>query len=270
MKLEVHGRSDPGLVRSRNEDAFAIWPTAVPSRPSFVFCAIADGMGGHPGGDVASRTAVDTVTESPDRQSDESPNAWLLRLHRSAAERVRSEAQDSHDLKEMGTTLTVALFLNGACHVSHIGDTRLYWIRGDRCLLVTRDHTVAQEMVEAGRLPAEESEGHPMGNVLTRCLGICPEQEPDLLDRGLQLETGDTLLLASDGLVKTIPTRELAARVAKGSIREAVDGLIEASREAGAPDNTTVILVRVLDPERGAEDGAGWTFAEAYGEISAS
>lgn len=265
MKLDVDGRSNTGLVRSRNEDAYAIWPPGVGSDQSLsqVILAIADGMGGHPGGDVASALAVGTIREAEAPPEDiDSARDWLRNVHDAAANRLHERAKISPELREMGTTLTLALLTSGLCLVSHVGDTRLYWMRGSRCLCVTRDHTVAQEMVEAGRLAAAESEGHPMGNVLTRCLGVCADDRPDLLEKGLVLEAGDTLLLATDGLVKTVATRDLSSLIEGRSASEATENLVQAALAGGAPDNVTVIVARVLEVER--DPTPGWTFDEAF------
>jgi len=217
-------------------------------------------MGGHPGGDVASALATSVIHAWNGPERGESALESLTRLHGAAKQRVDERSHEESRLKEMGTTLTIAMVLRGLCYVSHIGDSRLYWLRGNRIARVTRDHTLAEEMVENGRLRREDADSHPMANVLTRCLGVCPDQHPDLLERGLRLAADDRLLLASDGLMKTVPTGELPGYVSGVDPRAAVDALMEAALAAGAPDNVTVIVVRVIEcetPKPGA-DSLGW------------
>ena len=261
MKLDAFGRSEVGLVRERNEDSFALRA----SLGDVALFAVADGMGGHPGGDIASALATSAIHSYQGPVKGEHPREALNRLHHEAARRLQERSREDSRLNEMGTTLTIAFLSDGLCFVSHIGDSRLYWMRGDRCLRVTRDHTLAEEMVENGRLRREEAESHPMSNVLTRCLGVCPDQRPDLPDRGLRLAPEDRLILASDGLMKSVPTAKLASYLAAVEARNAVDSLIEASLTGGAPDNVTVVVVRMIECERrGSESNEdALTFDEA-------
>ncbi|MBK8230116.1 MAG: serine/threonine-protein phosphatase [Candidatus Eisenbacteria bacterium] len=258
MKLDWHGRSEVGHVRERNEDAYA---AGQPDADPRVF-AVADGMGGHPGGDQASRLAVDVVLQAPPIQRRESIREYLARLHHDAAISLQEFSRAHVEFKDMGTTFTLAAFSRGLCYLCHVGDTRLYWIRSGERLRVTRDHTLAQEMVESGRLLPEEAEDHPMSNVLTRCLGVCPDQRADLPERGLVVEAGDRFILASDGLVKAVATADLAALIADRSAQQAADALVQAALAGGAPDNVTVIVVEIVDPDAGTRASEGISFAD--------
>jgi protein phosphatase len=249
LKLEIHARTDVGLLRPRNEDAFSIWTPAssVTDPVARAVVAVADGMGGHPGGEIASSIAVEVASEIAASHQNELPAHLLQALFRRAADAIERRGQADPEYREMGTTLTTAFLLNGRAHVGHIGDSRMYWIRGGVYTQVTRDHNVAQELVLSGRLDAEVAEDHPMANVLTRCLGVCPDNAPDFLDGALLLEPGDVLLFASDGLAKAVHPQTLVELIRAVSAERATQQLVEAALSGGAPDNVTVVIVRVLE-----------------------
>lgn len=267
MRLEAWGGSEIGHVRTRNEDSFALRPTSVDSvrEMAQALFAVADGMGGHPGGDVASSLAVAAVLET-ERNAAEPEREWLARMHDAAQASIELRARQDPRLGQMGTTLTVALVSEGLCWINHVGDTRLYWVRGSRIAGVTRDHTVAQEMVDAGRLAASASDGHPMGNVLTRCLGVCPDQRADRPERPLALHPGDCLILATDGLIKTMAPDALPAMLASRSVEDAGRAMLASALSNGAPDNVTVVLVRVLESPPASASATG---AETFDEVAA-
>lgn len=251
MKVDIAARTDVGLVRTQNEDAYGLWtlPADRSDDITRAIITVADGMGGHPGGDVASSVAVDTAREIVQASPEVPPLPLLQEVFREASLRIRSRGDEEPVYREMGTTLTAVYISGGRVWLGHIGDTRLYWIRGSRWLQVTRDHTVAQELVNSGKLDAETADDHPMSNVLTRCLGICPEDHPDLLEGPLSLEAGDLLLLASDGLAKTVHSDALVDLIGGVEVQKATSQLIEASLAGGAPDNVTVVLLRILSAE---------------------
>lgn len=264
MKLEQAARSNLGLVRRRNEDSWVSWPHRADGAnevPAAVF-GVADGMGGHPGGDVASALAVAAVERCGD-PAGRAAEEYLREAFRAAGQAILAEAQLTPRLKEMGTTLTVLLLRSGEAWAGQIGDSRLYWIRGDRCHLLTRDHTLARDLVDRGVLGLEEADDHPSSHVLTRCLGVCPDQAPEILRRPLRPEPGDWFLLASDGLVKAVPTRQLATLLAGRGAAAAVEALEAAALAGGAPDNVTIVLVRVLDAGAPPEGSRGIPFDES-------
>lgn len=255
MKLTIHSRTHVGQVRERNEDAFVIW-TPGGSVEDRAFLAVADGMGGHPGGEIASRIAVEAAAEvAAAREADADALGLLREVFDAAAFRIRSRGLHEPRYREMGTTLTCVYVRAGHAFVGHIGDSRLYWFRGGRWTRVTADHTMAQDLVDSGRLQPEDADEHPTSHVLTRCLGVCPRQSPDLLHGSLCLKDGDTLLLATDGLGKTVHDETLAEMVGQVGTEQAADWMIEAALAAGGPDNVTVILARAIgdaDTEGGA------------------
>jgi PPM family protein phosphatase len=246
MELDAAARTHRGLVRSRNEDAACIWPEAEGTGPrGALLAAVADGMGGHAGGDRASTLAIGSL---PDRSWPPAvdPRSWLETAFRRAGERIVREARSEPSLATMGTTLVAALFLPDGAWVSSVGDSRLYWIRGERLVLVTRDHTMASDLVRRGLLDACEADRHPSSHLLTRCLGACPDATPDLPSRPLRPLSGDLFLLTSDGLGRAVETEDLPSLVGGKSAAVAADGLVEAALNGGAPDNVTVIVVRWL------------------------
>ncbi len=220
-----------------------------------LLAAVADGMGGHPGGDQASALAVGSLAREAWPPSDD-PRQWLRAAFRHAGERIAQAARHEPSLTGMGTTLVATLFLPEGAWVSSVGDSRLYWIRGQSMTLVTRDHTMAADLVRRGQLDAAEADRHPASHLLTRCLGTCPDATPDLLPRPLHPIPGDCFLLTSDGLVRAVEAGDLPSLLAGKTAAAGADALLQASLAGGAPDNVTVIVVRWLGespehPEQG-------------------
>lgn len=244
MQLRIHARTHVGRVRQSNEDAFGVWTPSGASEDEVAFLAVADGMGGHPGGEIASQLAVEAVREVAASHPADDPAELLRAAYDAAQDRILARGKEEPRYREMGTTLTCVWFARGRAHVAHVGDTRLYWFRGPRWVRVTADHTMAQDLVDSGKLEPEDAEEHPTSHVLTRCLGICPRQSPDILHGTLGLKSGDTLLLATDGLAKTVHDETLAEMVAGNDPELAAEWMIEAALAAGGPDNVTVLLAR--------------------------
>lgn len=271
MKLEFAAETHLGLVRKRNEDAFGMKPSGIRGlvdEPSLLL-AVADGMGGHPGGDRASLLAVRAALEPADSAEGSCPDA-LAGAFRRAVSAVEAAALEDPGMADMGTTLTLLGLEAGLGWVAHIGDTRLYWKRNAGWMLVTRDHTMAQDLVDAGTLEPEAAEKHHSSHVLTRCIGCRRRASPDLLATPIRLRAGDRFLLCSDGLIKVVRESGLDPLIGDSGPKEAAGRLIRACLDGGAPDNVTVMLGRIVDPgpgsgRRGAvdvDDGTGallWT-----------
>lgn len=264
MELDAAARTHRGLVRSRNEDAVCLWPPAegIVARDALV-AAVADGMGGHPGGDRASALAVGSLADEA-WSSSTGPRSLLEAAFRNAGERIAREVQSDPSLTGMGTTLVATLFLPGGAWVSSVGDSRLYWIRGERLVLVTRDHTMADDLVRRGLLDAADADRHPSSHLLTRCLGTCPDARPDLPSRPLRPIPGDLFLLTSDGLGRVVEVERIPSLVAGKIAAAAADALVDAALAGGAPDNVTVIVVRWLG-EPTDRDAGGLDFEEVPG-----
>jgi len=237
------GATDRGRHRENNEDAFAVAPLAGSHGTLLV---VADGLGGAHGGEVASRSVVETLVQAlADRElpADRTPRQALREAIELANEALRRQAQDDPSLAEFGTTVTAALVLGGDVWLAHVGDSRAYhWSRG-HLEQVTRDHTMAQRLREEGlvgktqRVPSWES-------VLWNALGPSGE-EPQIEERHLRLEPGARLLLCSDGLTRHIGNPQLARVLAKRDEPAALcRELIEAANRAGGEDNITAVVAR--------------------------
>jgi protein phosphatase len=261
MELDAVARTHQGLVRPRNEDAACLWPPAEGTETrDALLAAVADGMGGHPGGDRASALAVGSLPGGTWPPSID-PRSWLEAAFQGAGERIAREVQNDPSLAGMGTTLVATLFLPGGAWVSSVGDSRLYWIRGERLALVTCDHTMANDLVRRGLLDAADADRHPSSHLLTRCLGTCPDTRPDLLARPLRPVPGDLFLLTSDGLGRAVEAECIPSLVAGKIAAAAADALVEAALDGGAPDNVTVIVVRWLG-EPPAREAGGLDYEE--------
>ncbi len=240
MRFSCAARTDVGVVRSGNEDAYLM----LAERGLFV---VADGMGGHAAGEVASDMATRLVAEGykPVRgMSDDELMAQMVAAIRAANAAIFERTLQEHDKRGMGTTATVLALLPRRYLIGQVGDSRAYVLRGGVMTQITKDHSYVQEQVDAGRLTPEEARVHPYANVITRCVGSSGDVVPDLYIG--TLEAGDLVLLASDGLTGMVEDEDLQEILEKGSsLEERVDRLIEEANRRGGLDNITVILVQV-------------------------
>lgn len=239
MKVRFAGRTDVGRVRSRNEDALL-------ERPDRGMFAVADGMGGHAAGDIASRIAVDVLDE---RSADSvEPRADTLAADiRAAHEAILKAARADDDLHGMGTTLTALRLLpdGRGCLIGHVGDSRAYRWRDGALEQLTRDQTWVQDQVEAGAISSEQARHHPFSAMLTCALGI-EDVELEVQVRRFDCEPGDTYLLCSDGLIARLDDADLRRIMSEhDDLEAAATALVDAANDAGGPDNITVSLVRL-------------------------
>jgi PPM family protein phosphatase len=244
MSLDFAGRTDRGRSRKRNEDALL-------QRPDRRLFAVADGMGGHSGGDIASRIAVDILdnrTADPAADTAAGPGsphplkAAILAAH----DAIREAGRADPALRGMGTTLTALRFGSGEhCVLAHVGDSRAYRYRGGTLEQLSRDQTWVQRQVDAGLLTPAAARHHPHASVLTSALGIEDAPLQIQLDT-VGCEPGDTFLLCSDGLTGELDDAEILAILRREpDLGRAADELVAAANEAGGSDNITVVLVRV-------------------------
>lgn len=251
MKLEAFAWTDPGPVRENNEDNFVVDEDA----GLFV---VADGMGGHAAGEVASRVAVDTIREllqggmDPDEtrlDRDVSDPADILRERlryamNQASARIRREAQLNPAYAGMGTTVCVLLIEGNQAHVAHVGDSRIYLLREGKLHRLTRDHTVVQQEIDAGRLTPELARQVPHRNYLTQSVGYHGPVEPDTATRPLQV--GDLFLLCSDGLTDPLDDPRIQGICERAHPSDLAETLVAQAVESGGEDNITVVTVRVI------------------------
>ncbi len=248
-------RTDTGLVRSENQDFGALTTPAeeTVSHPGGRLMIVADGMGGHRGGATASRLAAETVkAQYLDSETTDIPTALRASLSRANA-RIYSEAQSTPELRGMGTTTSVLAVREGEGWLAHVGDSRIYMVRGDEIKQLTDDHSLVATMVREGLLTAQEAETHPRRNVLQRSMGVAEDVEIDVKGP-IELQEGDTFILCSDGLHGVVKEEELKDVVEAMPIAEAADEFLRRALARGAPDNVTVIVARVeIDDGRGPE-----------------
>ena len=247
-------RTDVGKVRSENQD-FGALTTAKEEAVSPAggrLLIVADGMGGHRGGATASRIATETVkAQYLGSETKDVATALHDALSRANA-RVFSESQTNPDLRGMGTTTSALVIRDAEGWFAHVGDSRIYMVRGDAVKQLTEDHSLVATMVREGLLTAAEAETHPRRNVLQRSIGVGEEVEIDV--RGpIELQENDTFVLCSDGLHGVVKADEIKD-VAKLPIQQAANDLVKLALERGAPDNVTVIVARIVRADLLGED----------------
>jgi len=245
FRLRVGSKTDVGRARDRNEDSYLL------KEPLFV---IADGMGGHRGGDVASSMAVDSLNgiELP----EDTPLTVLVERIKEANRDVLQRGDADSNLRGMGTTVTALLAEDAKAHVVHVGDSRAYLYRNGALQQLTEDHTLVQRMVREGRLTPEQARNHPQRSIVTRVLGVDEDLQVDELT--LDVHPGDRFLLCSDGLTGMLDEDRIAGILeAEGDPQAAADQLVREANREGGEDNITVILVDVEDDATGSNDGSG-------------
>jgi len=240
VHLTAAGRTDVGTVRSGNEDSYAL----APERGIFI---VADGMGGHAAGEVASEMAVSNVSRdlgSLNGLGDEQIADRMRGAIRAANGAIFQRTLTEVDKRGMGTTVT-AMVLHGARFlIGQVGDSRAYLLRDGSLVQITKDHSYVQEQVDAGYLTPEQARTHPYSNVITRCVGANNDVAPDLYAGTVKPK--DLFLLASDGLTGMLEDAELADVLGSGRApEEQVAELVAAANRSGGLDNITAIVVRV-------------------------
>lgn len=245
--LEVSCQSDIGCQRENNEDSLGYWEP----EEDLVFARkgrlaiVADGMGGYEGGQEASRLAVETVIAMYRDFDGDDPQLGLMTALEAAHEQIRRYGLAHPHLRGMGTTCTVAAIIRDALYYVHIGDSRLYLIRGGEITQVTRDHSYVGRLVETGMITREDAEKHPQRNILTAALGTSNELVMDSPGRPESLLSRDVLLLCSDGLWGQVRDSEILKMIDGKAADEAGRLLIQLARERGGPDNITVEILRL-------------------------
>ena len=240
LNLRYAARSDVGLVRSDNEDS---------GYAGSRMLVVADGMGGHASGELASSAAVATFA-GLDLDTELAPDADILGLLAAAIDEAHDHIADvaagSPGSRGMGTTVTALAWLGDRVGVAHIGDSRAYLMRADRLMQLTRDHTYVQTLVDSGRITAEEAITHERRNLLTKALDGVHPVESDLSIR--EVAVGDRFLLCTDGLHGVVPEADLAATLSSNADPTGVvDVLVALALEHGAPDNVTALVADVVD-----------------------
>jgi PPM family protein phosphatase len=239
MKCLFTGLTDPGLLRSVNQDAYYIDPDGR-------FFIVADGMGGHAGGQEASRIATRSIQQYLDDhwQSSESSKTLLETAFLKANQAILQDQSAHPERSDMGTTAVVVIFRDTQPWCAHIGDSRLYRLRGAKLEQITEDHTWVARAMKLGDLTADQARIHPWRHILSKCLGREDLRQVDA--QPLDLQPSDRLLLCSDGLTEELSDHLIASHLK--SIRacdKAAMALVNAAKDKGGRDNITVVIVAI-------------------------
>ena len=247
VQIEYGAATDTGRVRSRNEDSYLVWiPDTTNQEPSAVFL-VADGMGGHEAGDVASRFVVAELERAiaggqtfSDQEFDQRMRRWFAGVSRSLIHLAESRGAS----RGMGSTATLAVLIGNRLVLGHVGDSRIYRWRKGALEQLSLDHSFAEEQRRRGILTEEEALHHPQRNLLTQALGV--DSELDVQTAEIHWETGDRFLLCSDGLHGPVTLAEICQEMEeRHSPQEAADALVACANLAGGPDNITAVVFQL-------------------------
>lgn len=257
MKLDLGAHTDTGKVRQKNEDSYGFAET-----PNVCLLVVCDGMGGHAGGQIASRVACSTIVQEVIKAEMDDPRELLYRAVESAHRAVLQEAKKLPEVKGMGTTAIVALIQRNNLYLGHVGDSRAYRIRRGRQMQLTTDQTRVQRMVDQGILSEAEAKTHPDAGVLVQAIGqekgIKPFVTPE--ESGIALEKGDVIVLCSDGVYDCTGEGEIAEMVSGRDAADAARHIVRVTTDRDGKDNATAVVVRI-DP-----DGLGKSRVTQMGE----
>ena len=243
--MQVWGVTDIGLVRKENQDAYLVRESG-----GHTICVVCDGMGGAAGGRLASQIATETFVDELERllapgMEPEQLLSVSARAVFEANQAVREAAAESEAYQNMGTTLVAAVSYAGGTVVTNVGDSRAYHVTREGITRVTKDHSLVERMVDLGDITAEEARRHPSRNLITRALG--PDADAQCDGYICPMESGEYLLLCTDGLVNTVTDQEMLFEVIHGAEPDtSLDRMLEIAKKQGAPDNVTAVLMRKL------------------------
>jgi len=233
--MRAVARTETGLVRKTNEDSFFC------DEESKLFI-VADGMGGHLAGEVASQMAIEAVVNRL-KFGNSDPLLKLKDAVEYANQVIYANSQGDNRHRGMGTTLTLALFQDNKLNIAHVGDSRAYLIRNGNITLLTRDHSFVGELVRSGGITKEQALTHPKRNVLMRAVGTNPNIDIDLLE--VNVQPNDLVLLCTDGLTNHLPDEEILHHVLNSQdLQQAIDSMMKAAYSKGANDNVTILLIQ--------------------------
>lgn len=264
LGIEFAALSDIGLRRTSNQDSFVAAPAT--NNDNWIahghLFLVADGMGAHAAGELASKLAADTVPLTYFKHGELSVPEAIHRAVEEANERIHSRGEGNAEFRGMGTTTSVLLLLPQGALVAHVGDSRVYRLRGTLLEQLSFDHSLVWEMTASGQVPAGQVPDYIPKNIITRSLGPNPFVEIDL-EGPFPIEVGDTFLLCSDGLTGQVTDDELGAILYTLPPEEAVRALVDLANLRGGPDNITVIVTRVSDEMMATRLDRPWTLENA-------
>ncbi len=239
--MKIAGRTDIGMVRETNQDAFKI----VALNDKSGFALVCDGMGGVNGGDRASSIAKKEISSTivsafSQNLSDDEIKNLMLRAIDTANKKIFEASVKNPELSGMGTTVVLTILIRDMAYVAHVGDSRLYHYRNSEIKQITKDHSRVQELIDRGTITKDEARVHPEKNMITRAVGIGTDVNVDILT--LRLKEGDKLLLCSDGLSNVCTDEEIAFVLKEKTAETAVKTLIDLANMGGGNDNITVVI----------------------------
>lgn len=238
--MEVSSATSVGCIRSLNEDSFFV---SEPDSKGTVLAIVADGMGGHNAGEVASGKAVGILQNGIFKETDMSAKDVLIKAVEDANQEIYEMSINKKNLSGMGTTITACLAMENSVTAVQVGDSRLYLIRKDKISQITKDHSLVEMLVENGTITKEEAKNHPQKNIITRAVGTDKTVEADIYE--FSVKKGDTVLLCSDGLVNMVDDEEILSVIKSAeTLDAAANTLVSQAEKAGGTDNITVILIR--------------------------
>jgi protein phosphatase len=247
--VELASLTDVGCQRENNEDSYGYWEPASDADFKKVgrLAIVADGMGGHEGGQIASRLAVETFTKTYAGAADSDPAKRLLTALKEAHRRIQQRAKKNPHLSSMGTTCTALALIDTCLYFVHVGDSRLYLLREGKLRILSRDHTLVAQLLEKGLIQPEQAQDHPQKHVLTSALGVPDdEMEIDAPSEPLPLHKNDVLMICTDGLWGQMTSSEIEQVLTSKSPATACLSLVELAKKHGGPDNITLQIARVL------------------------
>jgi protein phosphatase len=244
LKIEIGNHSDVGRVREVNEDYFGSFQGQYGE-----LLVVCDGMGGHKGGEIASRLSVESIRNHFESLNNSfNPIKELKASIQSANNTLIDTAKIDPALNEMGSTVVITLLQNDKAYIANLGDSRIYLCRDGEIKQLTKDHSLVQQMVDSRMISQEEAKHHPQKNVITRSLGIGLQTEPEVSEE-IKLKDCDIFILCSDGLTTFVDDNEILKIVLNDPVQEAANKLVDLANERGGEDNITVQIVKVTSEE---------------------
>ncbi|NIT13576.1 MAG: Stp1/IreP family PP2C-type Ser/Thr phosphatase [Candidatus Dadabacteria bacterium] len=246
-----YGISDVGRVRKNNEDSYLYKTFSIKNNgtPDAFLMVVADGMGGHAAGEVASAKVIEELENNVDETSIEKVPEILKQTIEDANQKIFNISAQNSELNGMGTTCTAMVYYDNTVHLAHVGDSRAYLIRNKEISQLSKDHTIVQELLEAGSITEEKAKTSPERNILLKAVGTSEELEVDLYSP-ISTNSGDIFLLCSDGLTEYIEQEEIKDTVIAYPLQKACEELIRIANERGGADNITVQLAMLKDKPR--------------------
>lgn len=280
--MHVAALSHPGMSGKNNEDRFAVssFTLGTDDPLPVIFAVVADGIGGHRAGEVAAELAVNYISQGVGESNGRKPTKILETAIHDASQAIAAHSASKTEQEGMGATCACAWILDRKLYIAHVGDSRIYLIRGPHIRRLTVDHTWVQEAIEKGIISPEQARDHPNVHVIRRYLGSVhlPEvdfrmyledgedEEEAIENQGYEMEAGDVVLLCSDGLTDLVWDDEILQVLrAKGTVKAAAEELVEKANQRGGHDNTTVVLISVPRSQKSPSKKKGfldWLFGE--------